>query len=128
MTVITSLREWLADKLSEQLPEWRFVPHMGALDTPSRTTVVIGQSGIKPLDAAPRDWLLFEYTLTLITRHEDIPKAEDALDAAALELIAALRHIPGIDFQDARPVSWGDRLAYDLKITADRPLTTTRED
>lgn len=122
----TTLREWLRAQLAAAQPGWRIVPSMRTIDNPDRITVIVKQSGAQPLPAAPRSWLLFELTLTLIGTHLDMERAEDQLDAELLNLIGALRTIEGVDFRDAKAVAWGDRLAYDVTVTADRHTTLTR--
>lgn len=114
-----SVREWLDENLKPLLPEgWRWVPYQRNVDTLDAVTVIWKQSRIVPLDEAPLGAVRVEGTLTVCTPHQDIARAEEALDDAVTDLCSALDGLDGIAWTSAQKVALGEGgpLGYDIEI------------
>lgn len=83
---------------------------------------------VKRSPQAPQGQLSVEYIVTIIEPRTDPGPAETALDEKVLDLMYALRQVPGVLVGDANAVLFGDtNLAYDISIevlsTPPTPLT-----
>lgn len=115
-----TVREWLTAQLAPLLPKtWKWVDNERTVDVTETTTVQWKQRRIAPLAEAPLSHLGVDGTLTVSTPHNDIERAEDVLDDAVLDLVAAIQAVQGIRFTEATKVALSEMgpLGYDLQLT-----------
>lgn len=116
-------RHVLKAALKPLLPRgWKIIPYQNNPDTPSSVVVMLKLLRIARMEEAPDGAHTLEFTVTIISPHDDIEKAEDALDDQVLELTFALDTL-GILWTAAEKVIASDRLAYDITVT----LVSTKE-
>jgi len=114
-----SVREWLEDQLTPELPEgWRFIPNQRMAATIDRITVVLKHTDIERLPEAPLGTLRNTVVLTVADPHEDQVRAENELDDAVLELCTAIDGLPNINWTRASKVLVNDTyLGWDITLT-----------
>lgn len=111
-----TVRQTYVDELTPVLPKrWRIVPYQTNLDKLANVVVMLKQQTFEPLPEAPAGWLKVSVIVTCVSPLKDIPKAEDQLDDAVLQLITDLEGIESLIFQRAEKVLFQDEyIAYDL--------------
>lgn len=114
-----TVREWLTANLKPLLPTgWKWLDSERAVDVTAAVTVQWKQRRIAPLPEAPLSHLGVEGILAVSSPRVDIERAEDDLDDAVLELVAAIQSLQGIRFTEATKVAADEqRLGYDLSLT-----------
>lgn len=86
-----SVRTWLEGQLKPVLPaSWRIIPNQRIPETIDRITVMLSFTRIERLPEAPIGSLKNYVTITVADPHQDLVKAENALDDAVNELCTAL--------------------------------------
>lgn len=81
-------------------------------------TIVVKTDSYEKLAVAPLSKRQGNFTLTLISKHQDIDRAEDELDDL-LELLLPALITSGVVWQSATQVGYGDsNLAYDITVTS----------
>lgn len=112
-----SARSQLASTLKTALPTMRVVGTERAPDKFIKPTVVIRQRDYTPAGNA-QGTLLAGLVISIYSHILDIEKAEDALDAALPDLLAALHAIPSITWKRAAKVLYADTyLGFDVEVT-----------
>ncbi len=119
-----SLRADLIAYLGELIPtiegleDVRVIPSVRALDELSKPVLIVKTNGLRKLAQSPRSHMGGEFTLTLVSPHQDIDKAEDDLDAR-LELLLPGLFTFGLSWQSADQANYDDtRLCYDITVTS----------
>jgi hypothetical protein len=111
-------RDKLAAQLEERMPaEWVIVPFARNLDRPSKTTVMLHATEVRPSTAA-QGVVEVDFVVTVISPKTDVTNAQDDLDDQVLDLILTLRDsAPGLVFRSASPTLVQDVLAWDINTT-----------
>ena len=114
-----TVREWLTANLAPLLPAgFKWVDNERVVDVTEAVTAQWRQRRIAPLPEAPLSYLGVEGVLAISSPRSDIERAEDDLDDAVLELVAAIQSLQGVRFTEATKVAADEqRLGYDLQIT-----------
>lgn len=80
--------------------------------------LIVKTNGLRKLPQAPRSHMTGNFTLTLVSPHVDIDRAEDQLDGL-LELLLPSLFNWGMSWESADQVGWDDsRIAYDITINS----------
>lgn len=110
-------RKQLAEVLKARLPKsWRIIPEQRSFDDVGKTTVVIKQTTISKLPAAPIGMRSVAFTLTLVSRFTSIAAAEDDLDELVPDLLDHLEAL-GIKWSTATKVAVDENyLGYDITV------------
>ena len=96
----------------------KVVESVRALGTLSQTTLIVKTDSYTPEPVAPLSKRRGNFTLTLVSRHQDIDDAEDDLDDTLEVLLPALL-THAVIWTEATQVGFGDsNLAYDIKVTS----------
>lgn len=113
-----STRDKLAKQLTERMPaDWVVVPFTRNIDRPSKTTVMLHATEIRPASAA-QGLLEVDYIVTVISPKSDVTHAQADLDDQVLDLILTLRDsAPGLIFRSATPTLVQDLLSWDINTT-----------
>lgn len=113
-----SARKELANTLKPLLPKaWRLVPYADNLDTLDRVVVMIKQTQIERLPAAPIGTYRTSFVVTVIAPQSDSEKAEDELDDGVHEVLSALDSINNSLWSSAEKVLFSDsNLAWDIAM------------
>lgn len=107
----------------EPLNDIKVVDSTRALGEITRTTLVVKTDRYEKLPEAPQK-RQGRFILTLISKHQDIDRAEDDLDDRLEVLLPALT-TSGLIWTSAAQVGYGDsNLAYDITITS---ILTSKE-
>lgn len=107
----------------EPLKDIKVVDSTRALGEITRTTLVVKTDRYEKLPEAPQK-RQGRFILTLISKHQDIDRAEDDLDDRLEVLLPALT-TSGLIWTSAAQVGYGDsNLAYDITITS---ILTSKE-
>lgn len=114
-----SVRDYLAAELAPLLlVGWKVIPEQRMPDTIKSTTVVLKHLSIEKLAEAPAGHLRNEVVLTVATPHEDIAKAENALDDAVVKLLSTLDGHKTINWASAKKAQVTDAyLGWDITLT-----------
>lgn len=104
---------------------WSVKPHTVKQleDSLTRTTVFIEHTGIDPLETAPVGHVENTCVVTILSSLLDWQKAEDALDAKVMDLVATLDGHDQIGWQSARKLQIKEYLGWSITVT----LTTEKE-
>ena len=120
-----NVREFLADKLSPLIPDgWKIVASVRNLDKPTGIVAQIKHTGVTRMPEAPIGHLQHTVTLTVLTPHTDVEKAEDALDEAVTELLTLIDAHESIGWSDATKVRADTWLAWDIDLAVISNRTT----
>lgn len=107
----------------EPLNDIKVVDSTRALGEITRTTLVVKTDRYEKLPEAPQK-RQGRFVLTLISKHQDIDRAEDDLDDRLEVLLPALT-TSGLIWTSAAQVGYGDsNLAYDITVTS---ILTSKE-
>jgi hypothetical protein len=118
-----SLRTELCDYLEtvcantaglEKVRVVRVVRDLGELSQP---TLIVKTDSYEKLAAAPIRKRLGNFTITLVSNHDDIDRAETQLDDLLEALLPAL-FTAGLSWQEATQVEYSGNLAFDIRITS----------
>lgn len=111
-----SVRDDLVGAVEEAVPaSWRVIPYQDSLDITDTVTVMFKQLSIQPLPAAPRSAYRVNYVLTLVPAAMDPANAEADLDAAVVQLLAALNPLDWFAWEQANKVLFQSTyMAYDI--------------
>ncbi|MDJ0336436.1 hypothetical protein QMG83_14510 [Salinibacterium sp. G-O1] len=111
-----TLREQLADQLRPLLPAaWKLVDVERNVDATNTPVVQLKLGDIAKTDAAPQGMFTSTWTITIISPHQDITKAEYQLDDDVIDLLFALDTIPGVQWSAAKKVAVDEtRLGWDI--------------
>lgn len=110
------LKQLVADTPS--LASINVIPDTRALPELSSPTLIVKTDTYTPEPVAPLSKRRGNFTLTLATKHKDIARAEDELDALLEVLLPALL-TSGVVWTEATQVEYASSvLAYDIKVTS----------
>lgn len=114
-----SVRSYLVDELTPLVNQgWRIIREQRMPETIDTITVVLKHSRIEKLPEAPMGALRNEVVLTVADPHEDIAKAEDALDDAVVDLLSVIDKHDSINWTEARKAKVNDNiLGWDITLT-----------
>jgi hypothetical protein len=119
-----SMRKELAEYLqtvidaTPGLEKVRVVPSVRNVGTISQPLLIVKTDAYERLAAAPFTKRQGNFTLTLVSKHQDIDEAEDELDALLEVLLPALL-TASLGWTDATQVGYGEsNLAYDIRVTS----------
>ena len=119
MSARTVLAEYLQAVIdgNPELESIKLVPSVRDVGTLSKPTLIIKTDSYSKIPVAPRS-RQGNFTLTLVSPHQNIDAAEDELDELLESLLPAL-FTSGLLWEDATQVGYGDsNLAYDIRITS----------
>lgn len=85
-------------------PEWKQVAEQRIPSTIDRPTVVLKHSRVEKLKEAPIGQLRHEVILAVFVPNRDLARAEDELDSAITEIIAALDGHSTLNWTEAEKV------------------------
>jgi len=112
-----SARSQLAAALTTLLPKMKVVGTERTPDTLTRLTVVVRHRDYTPAGNA-QGILLAGLVLELLSHHADIEKAEDALDSALPDLLAALHKIPNVTWSRAVKITESEKwLGFNVEVS-----------
>lgn len=114
-----SVRTWLDTNLAPLFPEgWRWVPYQRNTDSLDAVTVQWKQSRILPLSEAPMGVLRVEGTVTVMSPRTDVERAEEELDEAIVDLLAAIDALAGLAWTEATKVvvNDGGNFGWDISV------------
>lgn len=98
-----SVRAYVLSELA--LPSsWRQIEEQRIPEVIDRETVIVKHSRIEKLPEAPIGHLRHEVILAVFIPNRDLSKAENRLDDAVTELLAAIDGHPDINWRDAEKV------------------------
>ena len=122
---MTSHRAQLAAALKPHLPDtWRIVPAQRNVDFGNKVTLLVKQRSYVRLAQAPASHLTIEFVLTLVSKHQDIDRAEDELDELLPDLLPLLE-TSKMRWESATKVEVdGNRLGYDIILHLVTPKET----
>lgn len=123
---MSTVRADLADALKPLLPtRWRIIPYADSLDRidTRRPVLMLYRERITPTGAGTFHHIDNHMTLWLLTPRLNPGPADDALDKAADQLIAAVDALPWCTWDAAERGVWGDQAFAGYKLT----LTATTE-
>jgi hypothetical protein len=83
----------------------------------SQPTLIVKTDSYEKLAAAPIRKRLGNFTITLVSNHDDIDRAETQLDDLLEALLPAL-FTAGLSWQEATQVEYSGNLAFDIRITS----------
>ena len=119
-----SLRSDLIAYLEALLPtvvgleDVRIIPTVRAVDEIKSPILIVKTNTREPLPQAPRRSVLGDFTLTIVSPHTDIERAEDDLEAR-LELLEPSLTTWGMIWKSSTQVQYDEqRIAYDISITS----------
>jgi hypothetical protein len=117
---MVSMRKQLAAALTAALPRagYRVLDNEKARATLDRRLVRVSQMGFSRLPEAPQAALGVRFNVRVTSNVADLDAAEDQLTEAVAEVCFALESVPRIRWTEADKVMDGDRLAYDITVTA----------
>ena len=120
---MTALRARLKADLEALLPEYRITRGIATPDRIVKPTIVLEQRTLER-SASASGWLDIGVNVHVMTHYEGMTdKAEDAVDALALEVMAALDQIKYLTLGIATKKMYADTwLSYEIETT-----TTTRK-
>lgn len=115
----STARAYLDEVFAPLLPEeWKWIPYQRNLDALESVTVVWKQSTLSRLREAPIGTVLVEGTITILSPHQDVERAEEDLDEAVLDLVLAIDSLPALAWSGATKVSLNDTFfGYDLTVS-----------
>lgn len=120
MSLRTDLATYLGEVIAATpgLEDVKVVPsvrQIGELDQPA---LIVKTDSYTKTPQAPLKKITGEFTLTLISPHRDIDRAEDDLEQR-LDLLTPALFTSGITWQEATQVGYGDNfLAFDIRVTS----------
>jgi hypothetical protein len=124
-------RPWLAWYLADLVPAgWKIIDTFTLPKTIDQVTVTITHTKIEKQPAAPMsDNLVNTMVIRVTDPHEDLERAEDALDEEVLDLVYALRKSDRLVWLDAEKVKADDNpyLAWDINVQVLSTHTPTEE-
>lgn len=98
-----NVRGYVLDML-DLPPAWRQVPEQRIPATIDRPTVILKHARVEKLREAPIGQLRHEVILAVFVPNRDLARAEDELDVAITEIIAALDGHPTLNWTEAEKV------------------------
>ena len=115
-----SARTQLADALTAALPDtYRVMGFNDQLDGVSRPTVMLWQSSLRRIEQIGHDRLQVSVALWVLTGRDNLERADDDLDDALEDVIAALRPLTWVDWTEAERGVLLERFhGYNLTVTA----------
>jgi hypothetical protein len=119
MSVRTALIEELQVLLSvtDGLEDVRVIPSVRALDDLSQCVLIVKTNGWSRTPAAPMRNLTGDFTLTLVSPHKDIDRAEDDLETR-LEALTNILNTSVMGWTEATQAQYDtDRICYDIALT-----------
>lgn len=120
MSLRTDLVQYLTETLAatdglDDIKVVGSVRQIGQLDGP---VLIVKTDTYAKVAAAPIRNLGAEFTLVLVSPHQDLDRAEDDLEAR-LELLVPFLFNHGMSWQDATQTAYGEQnLAFDIRITS----------
>jgi hypothetical protein len=111
-------RQQLLTELVPLLPYgWKVVTVERNVDALTKPFVMLKQQTIRKNATAPRGALTIGWTLTIVSPHQDITKAELQLDHSVASLLFAINQVGGLTWSTATKVTYEEtRLGYDIDI------------
>jgi hypothetical protein len=106
----------LLTQATEGLEDVRVVPSIRNLGEFNKPTIVVKTDTLTKLPAAPKS-NLGSFTVTLISPHDDMDRAEDQLDDL-LELFLPQLFTWQLNWESASQASYNDKLCYDIVVTS----------
>jgi hypothetical protein len=92
----------------------RVVPSVRDVGALSQPVLIVKTNSLTKLPASPRSHFNGNFTLTLVSQHQDIDRAEDQLEGLLEVLLPALFTF-SMSWESADQVAYGDSyLAYDI--------------
>jgi len=120
MSARTALVEYLTTLVASkpELEDIRVIPtirYVGEISTP---ILIVKTNSLSKIAAAPRSGLLGSFTLTLVSPHQDIDRAEDDLEAR-LEVLLPSLFTWGLLWETADQAQYDEnRICYDIQTTS----------
>lgn len=115
-----SIRELLADALTEVLPDWRVYAYRTVPTNPRKPVLIVRQGNVRPTPQAPRLARDTDFSIALLVPETDPAKVEGAVEDALDVLLDALDALPmpGLIFQEAQRATFDDKFqGYDVTLT-----------
>lgn len=118
-----SARSQLGTALAAALPKFRIIPTERFPEKLTKTTIIVRHRDYTPAPNA-QGTLLAGLIVTIYTHIVDIEKAENELDNALPDLLAALQSIPSITWSRASKVLHSDTyLGFDVEVSVPVNIT-----
>ena len=124
-----SLRTNLITYLGELIPtvtgleDVNVIPSVRDVGELSKPVLIVKTNAFRKLPEAPRSKFIADFTLTLVSPHQDVNKAEDDLEAR-LELLLPHLFTWGMSWQSADQAQFSEsRLCYDIQLTSIYQIT-----
>ena len=120
MSVRTTLVEYLTTLVAStpELEDVRVIPtirYVGEISTP---ILIVKTNSLAKIAAAPRAGFLGSFTLTLVSPHKDLDRAEDDLEGR-LEVLLPSLFTWGLLWESADQAQYDkDRICYDIHTTS----------
>lgn len=120
MSLRTDLTTYLQEicTATTGLQDVRVLPSVRDVGALSKPVLIVRTNSLQKLPQAPRLKFVGNFTLTLVSPHEDIDKAEDDLEAR-LEILLPTLFTYGMSWQSADQAAFTEsQLCYDIAITS----------
>lgn len=107
-------------------PEWHVIDEQRLPSTLDRVTVIVKHDRVEPLAESPIGHLSHQVVLAVFTPHQDLAKAEDALDRAITEIITDIDGDPTAKWTEAQKVIHPNGLypGWELTVTVNTQKET----
>lgn len=115
---MSALRAQLKADLERLLPAFKVTRGIATPDRIVKPTIILEQKSLEPSESA-RGWLDIGLSVHVVTHYEGMTdKAEDAVDALALEVIAAVETLRYLKLGTATKKMYADTwLSYEIETT-----------
>ena len=120
MSARTALVEYLTTLVASkpELEDIRVIPTIRYVGEISQPILIVKTNSLSKIAAAPRSGLLGSFTLTLVSPHQDIDRAEDDLEAR-LEVLLPSLFTWGLLWETADQAQYDEnRICYDIQTTS----------
>jgi hypothetical protein len=120
MSARTALIEYLTTLVASEpvLEDIRIVKSPRFVGEISKPILIVKTNSLSKIPAAPRSGLLGGFTLTLVSPHKDLDRAEDDLEGRLEVLLPALFSW-GLLWETANQAQYDeDRICYDIETTS----------
>lgn len=120
MSARTALIEYLTTLVAAtpELEDVRVIPTIRYVGEISKPILIVKTNSFSKIAAAPRAGLLGSFTLTLVSPHQDLERAEDDLEARLEVLLPAL-FTWGLLWESADQAQYDEnRICYDITTTS----------
>lgn len=123
-----SLREGLTTALTNGLGTgFKVIGYPATLDGVSGPTVALWATEIRPLLAAPNGHYGVDYTIQVLTAHQDPARADDDLDASMAAVLAVLWNHPTYLLTQATRTVSEDNKIHSWTLTVSTGITITED-